>query len=102
MVECHCNAVQIQDAIEALDADHLCEQYWQGKADRMSHAAGIPVARRANPHATKSNPAKPRKKRNRCASPAPFGRLPSTTYHMAATLEAWRSEHLGKGSAHPV
>lgn len=50
-----CCGLQIQDAIEALDAERLCESYWQGKADRMNHAAGIPVAHRAKSHATKSH-----------------------------------------------
>ncbi len=59
--------LQIQDAIEGMDEEHLCEQYWQGKADRMNHAAGLPVASNASrgPRAQPAGRAKPRRKRNR-------------------------------------
>lgn len=47
----------------------MCEQYWQGKADRMNHAAGLPVATNANisrpPRSQQGGRAKPRRKRNR-------------------------------------
>jgi hypothetical protein len=36
--------VQIQEAIEALDPDHRCTQYWAGKEQRERAAAGLPVA----------------------------------------------------------
>lgn len=35
------------DAIEALDPEHACEDYWAGKADREAAAAGLPVPERA-------------------------------------------------------
>ncbi|CAL8465948.1 g5484 [Coccomyxa elongata] len=41
------NQPEIMDAIEALDPEHACEDYWAGKADREAAAAGLPVPERA-------------------------------------------------------
>lgn len=38
------------DAIEALDTEKLCEDYWAGKADREAAAAGLPLPERAAVH----------------------------------------------------
>jgi hypothetical protein len=58
--------LQIQDAIESMDEQHLCEQYWQGKADRMNHAAGMPVNTANRPPRTQpAGRAKPRRRKNR-------------------------------------
>jgi hypothetical protein len=35
--------VQVSDAIEGLDKEHLCKRYWEGKAVLAKHAAGLPV-----------------------------------------------------------
>lgn len=37
-------------AIEALDPDGACEDYWAGKADREAAAAGLPLPERAAQH----------------------------------------------------
>lgn len=36
--------LQIQEAVEALDPNHLCTEYWAGKQDRQRAAAGLPMA----------------------------------------------------------
>jgi hypothetical protein len=33
-------------AIEALDPEQLCDEYWAGKAEREAAAAGLPPPRR--------------------------------------------------------
>lgn len=38
----HC--LQIQEAVESLDPEQLCVEYWAGKRDRQHAAAGLPVA----------------------------------------------------------
>jgi hypothetical protein len=35
------------EAIEDLDPEHLCTDYWAGKSDRAAAAAGLPVAPRS-------------------------------------------------------
>ena len=42
------NQPNIQEAIEDLDAEHKCEQYWSGKQERQMAAAGLPVPVREN------------------------------------------------------
>eukprot|EP00887_Chlorella_sp_A99_P007228 scaffold2.g7228.t1 len=37
------NQPNIQEAIEALDPNHLCTEYWTGKAERERAAAGLPA-----------------------------------------------------------
>ena len=39
--------LQIMEAIEALDPEHLCTDYWAGKHEREAAAAGLPVPSRA-------------------------------------------------------
>ncbi|KAL4855620.1 putative lysine-specific demethylase JMJ16 [Chlorella vulgaris] len=36
------NQPNIQEAVEGLDPDHLCIEYWAGKAERQRAAAGLP------------------------------------------------------------
>lgn len=36
--------MQIQQAVEALDPEQRCAEYWAGKRERMAAAAGLPVA----------------------------------------------------------
>lgn len=76
---CQCHAcvdsAQIQDVIELLDPEHACIEYWQGKADREAHAAGLHVetsARLARPRPAAG--AKKRRRRGRCGRHTPpFG-----------------------------
>ena len=35
--------LQVQQAVEALDPEHLCREYWAGKAAREAVAAGLPL-----------------------------------------------------------
>ena len=35
--------LQVQQAVEALDPEHLCREYWAGKAAREAAAAGLPL-----------------------------------------------------------
>ncbi|KAK9803111.1 hypothetical protein WJX73_005483 [Symbiochloris irregularis] len=36
------NQLEILEAVEALDPEHQCSDYWRGKADREAAAAGLP------------------------------------------------------------
>ncbi|KAL4451372.1 hypothetical protein ABPG77_009444 [Micractinium sp. CCAP 211/92] len=38
------NQPNIQEAVEALDPEELCAEYWAGKRQRMAAAAGLPVS----------------------------------------------------------
>eukprot|EP00891_Asterochloris_glomerata_P008342 jgi/Astpho2/8342/fgenesh1_pg.00122_%23_79_t len=40
------NQVEVQQAVEALDPEHLCREYWAGKAAREAAAAGLPLPER--------------------------------------------------------
>lgn len=50
------NQPNIVDAVEALDPEHLCREYWAGKEDRERAAAGLHVA---NPSAAPRQPQAP-------------------------------------------
>ena len=39
--------MQIMEAIEALDPEHLCTDYWAGKHEREAATAGLPMPSRA-------------------------------------------------------
>lgn len=60
--------MQVADAIEALDPEHLCDMYWQGKTDRQNHAKGLPIDGQpllVGKHYNKSRPMKARKPKPR-------------------------------------
>ena len=57
--------MQLTEAIEALDAERKCSEYWHGKVDREAAAAGLaPVERGPRPPRPSSGAA-PRPKRSR-------------------------------------
>ena len=55
------------EAIEALDPEHLCTDYWAGKHEREAAAAGLPVPSRAGGGRPAAGPSRRRGgKRTRC------------------------------------
>lgn len=64
------SAHQIEEAIDALDPEHMCAEYWEGKDDRAAAAEGLPPPTRPNRPAAGegSGPRRSRAKRSRCAS----------------------------------
>lgn len=58
-------SVQLTEAIEALDPDHQCGEYWHGKADREAAAAGLPPVERGSRPPRPSGGAAPRLKRTK-------------------------------------
>lgn len=62
--------LQVQQAVEALDPEHLCREYWAGKAAREAAAAGLPLPERpaqaaAVPQAVRSGSSRPSRKPKR-------------------------------------
>ena len=62
--------LQVQRAVEALDPEHLCREYWAGKAAREAAAAGLPLPERpaqaaAVPQAARSGSSRPLRKPKR-------------------------------------
>lgn len=57
--------MQIMEAIEALDPEHLCADYWVGKHEREAAAAGLPVPSRAGPGRAARGPQQRGGKRSR-------------------------------------
>ena len=62
--------LQVQQAVEALDPEHLCREYWAGKAAREAAAAGLPLPERpaqaaAGPQAVRSGSSRPSRKPKR-------------------------------------
>ncbi len=53
------------EAIEALDPEHLCADYWVGKHEREAAAAGLPVPSRAGPGRAARGPQQRGGKRSR-------------------------------------
>ena len=60
-------SVQLTEAIEALDPQHECSEYWDGKADREAAAAGLAPADRGPRPPRPSAGGAPRPKRSRRA-----------------------------------
>lgn len=63
------------EAIEALDPEHRCSEYWDGKADREAAAAGLaPVDRAPRPPRALGGgaPRPKRSRRARCALTHPL------------------------------
>ncbi len=46
--------LQIQEAVEALDPNRLCTEYWAGKEDRLAAAAGVLPAAGGAPRAQRA------------------------------------------------
>ena len=64
--------LQVQQAVEALDPEHLCREYWAGKAARAAAAAGLPLPQRpaqaaAVPQAIRSGSNRPPRKPKRAS-----------------------------------
>ena len=60
-------APQIMEAIEALDPERLCTDYWAGKHEREAAAAGLPLPSRAGAGRPAGAPRRRGGKRNRWA-----------------------------------
>ena len=60
-------SVQLTEAIEALDPQHECSEYWDGKADREAAAAGLAPADMGPRPPRPSAGGAPRPKRSRRA-----------------------------------
>ena len=55
------------EAIEALDPEHLCTDYWAGKNEREAAAAGLPMPSRAGAGRQAGAPRRRGNKRSRYA-----------------------------------
>jgi len=60
--------MQIMEAIEALDLEHLCTDYWAGKFEREAASAGLPMPSRAGSGRAAGVPRCRGGKRTRCAT----------------------------------